>query len=71
MTSILYATIFHLFEENDTNGKYQLSSEVMQWFDDNNIEVEEVRFRVPSSSSQYGLKFLNDVDHMAFKLRWL
>lgn len=70
---ILYSEILHIFE-TPPSGQWKLSNEVVDWFNENDIIVTEERFKITSISSkskEYGLLFRNEIDFMAFKLRWL
>ena len=73
---ILYSEILHLFLKPPSRSWY-LSEEVVDWMDENDIKVTEREFMTASiggsgggGGSEHGMLFKNDIDLMAFKLRW-
>ena len=42
MIGILYVHLGHLLEKKSIDEKWKISAEVMQWFDDNDIEVAKI-----------------------------
>lgn len=70
ISTILYSEIIHLLEENLNMNRWQLSSELTDWFTENNIKVREGEFKMEQGTNQFGLVFESEEDFMAFKLRW-
>ena len=68
---ILYSEMFHLFEQDPKTLRWNLSVELVDWLEENNIHVKEQEFIIENSSNQFGLSFETDENVMAFKLRWL
>lgn len=67
---ILYAEILSLFQWNEEDRRWLISLEVTKWLEENNINVKEECFKLQNGRCEYGLCFTNEIDHMAFKLRW-
>ena len=71
---ILYSEILHIFE-TPPSGTWKLSDGVVDWLYENDIEITEKQFMTSSldgsGGREHGILFMNDIDLMAFKLRWL
>ncbi len=65
-----YSEIRHLLARDKKTGYWQVCPEVMQWLEENDIIVREECFGLKDGTRRYGITFTNEIDHMAFKLRW-
>lgn len=71
ISTILYSEMTHLFEEYLNMNRWQISSELTDWFIENNIKVREGEFEMEQGINQFGLVFESEEDFIAFKLRWI
>lgn len=69
MPNILYTEILNLLEE--AGHRWIISSKVINWCEENDIELEERCFIFVDGKQEFGLLFKNDADAVAFKLRWI
>jgi len=67
----LYREVLHLLEQDQDTYHWSLCKEFINWLDENDIKITEKQFKIQSGHKEYGLLFENEIDFIAFKLRWL